>query len=323
MQKRIVVLGGSGFIGSHLCLRLLDEGHELFCVDLREATHSPLLRTVTGHPAFHYVRHNIVHPFSIRCNEIYNLAAPVVLCYNKALPVESLKVDMLGSIHALDTARTEHARVVYASSYEVYTPPMRQSLAHGSRPHRSPASVCAEGKRGAEALHRAYRSEYGVDTRIARIFNTYGSGADLLDQRVVIKMVTAALQNRTIQITGNGEQLRTFCWVGDTVEGLVRLMAVQPSEQTRTVDLGSGHEISIRGLAEQIIQLTGSRSHIMHIEVRPGDARRRMPDLSAARNELDWMPSTPLAEGLRRTISYVEKALSEKAYAAMTWAEIN
>ena len=322
MQKRIVVLGGSGFIGSHLCLRLLEEGHEVFCVDLREAANSPLLRAVTEHPAFRYVRHNIVHPFSIRCNEIYNLASPAVLCYKKSLPVATLKVDMLGAINSLDTARAEHARVLYASSCEVYHTHIRSTYAQQGT-ERIVAQSLAEGKRAAETLHCAYQSEFGVDTRIARIFNTYGSGADLMDQRVVIKMVVAALQNRTIQVSGNGEQLRTFCWVGDVVEGLVRLMAVAPAERTRTVDLGSGHETAIRALAEQIIELTGSRSRIVHVEVRPDDVRRRLPDLSVARRELDWTPATTLTEGLRRTISYVEKVLSEKAYAGMTWAEIN
>lgn len=322
MQKRIVVLGGSGFIGSHLCLRLLEEGHEVFCVDLREAANSPLLRAVTEHPAFRYVRHNIVHPFSIRCNEIYNLASPAVLCYKKSLPVETLKVDMLGAVNALDTARTEHARVLYASSCGVYGTNLRLSYSQQTT-ERIVAQTLAEGKRAAETLHCAYQAEFGVDTRIARIFNTYGSGADLLDQRVVIKMVVAALQNRTIQVSGNGEQLRTFCWVGDVVDGLVRLMAVAPAERTRIVDLGSGHETSIRALAEQIIELTGSRSRIVHVEVRPDDVRRRLPDLSVARRELDWSPATTLVEGLRRTVDYVERELSEKAYAGMTWAELN
>lgn len=322
MQKRIVVLGGSGFIGSHLCLRLLEEGHEVFCVDLREAANSPLLRAVTEHPAFRYVRHNIVHPFSIRCNEIYNLASPAVLCYKKSLPVETLKVDMLGAVNALDTARTEHARVLYASSCDVYGTNLRPSYSQQTT-ERIVAQTLAEGKRAAETLHCAYQAEFGVDTRIARIFNTYGSGADLLDQRVVIKMVVAALQNRTIHVSGNGEQLRTFCWVGDVIDGLTRLMAVAPAERTRIVDLGSGHETSIRALAEQIIELTGSRSRIVHVEVRPDDVRRRLPDLSVARRELDWSPATTLVEGLRRTIAYVEKELSEKAYAGMTWAELN
>lgn len=322
MQKRIVVLGGSGFIGSHLCLRLLEEGQEVFCVDVREAANSPLLRAVTDHPAFRYVRHNIVHPFSIRCNEIYNLASPVVLCYNKSLPVETLKVGMLGSINALDTARTEHARVLYASSCDAYGTHLRSTYLQQST-EKVVNQIFAEGKRAGESLHRAYQAEFGVDTRIARIFNTYGSGADLMDQRVVIKMVVAALQNRPLQVSGSGEQLRTFCWVGDIVDGLMRLMAVPAAERTRTVDLGSGHEISIRSLADQIIDLTGSRSHIVHVEVRPNDVRRRLPDLSVARRELDWAPATTLAEGLRRTIGYVEKELAGKAYAGMTWAELN
>ena len=184
--------------------------------------------------------------------------------------------------------------------------------------------ILYEGKRAAEALHRAYNSEYDVDARIARIFNTYGSGADPMDQRVVIKMVVAALQNRDIVVNGSGEQLRTFCWVEDLVEGLVRLMETPPSAgAVRTVNLGSNHEISIRALAEKIVALTGSRSRIVHTAARADDARRRAPDISAARRELGWVPRTPLAEGLRRTISYAEKELADKAYAGVTWAEMN
>ena len=223
MQKRIVVLGGVGFIGTHLCLRLLDEGHEVFCVDIRDAVNSPLLRGVLQHPLFRYVHHNIINGFSIRCDEIYNLASPSRVRYNKALPVETLRVSVLGAINALDTARTEHARVVFASAGNIYGIGQRD-------PASEPGNCCSthyilcEGKRAAEALHRAYHSEYDVDTRIARIFNTYGSGADPMDQRVVIKMVVAALQNRDIVVNGSGEQLRTFCWVEDLVDGLVRLM---------------------------------------------------------------------------------------------------
>ena len=194
MQKRIVVLGGVGFIGSHLCLRLLNDGHEVFCVDVRDAASSPLLRDMPPHPEFRYVRHNIVNAFGIRCDEIYNLTAPSRVRYNKALPVETLKVSMLGSINALDTARSEHARILYASAGDIYGTGYRDTsveAADGYATHR----ILSEGKRAGEALHRAYQYEFGVDARIARIFNTYGSGADLMDQRVVMKMIVAALRH--------------------------------------------------------------------------------------------------------------------------------
>ena len=322
MQKRTVVLGGVGFIGTHLCLRLLQEGHEVFCVDLRDPVNSPLLRDMTQHPQFRYVRHNIINSFGIRCDRIYNLTAPSRVRYNKTLPVETLKVNVLGSINALDAARTEHARVLYASAGEVYNTGYSDSSSETIN-LCTPNSIMAEGKRAGEALHRAYQEEFGVDTRIARIFNTYGSGADLMDQRVVMKMIVSALQNRDIPINGSGEQLRTFCWVEDIVDGLVRLMEAPPTEKTRTVNLGNTHEVSIRSLAEKIIALTGSRSRIVHTEARLDDVRRRTPDISAARRELGWTPSTPLAEGLRRAISYAEKELSDKAHAGMSWVEIS
>ena len=230
MQKRIVVLGGVGFIGSHLCRRLLDAGHEVFCIDVRDITNAPVLRGLLKQPSLRYIHHNIIHPFGIRCDEIYNLAAPTMVRYSKALPVETLKVSMLGSIHALDTARSEHARVVLGSTGHVY------GLHKRCGENLSTQRIIAEGKRAAEALHRAYRADYGLDTRIARIFNTYGSGADLLDQRVVVKMIVAALQGHEIVVEGSGEQTRTFCWIDDLVDGLVRLRRLRPAS-------GSGQSI--------------------------------------------------------------------------------
>lgn len=322
MQKRVVILGGAGFIGTHLCLRLLEAGHEVFCVDIRDAAASPLLRGAMQHPSFHFVRHNITSPFGIRCDEIYNMASPSMVRYDKALPVESLKSCIVGSINALDTARTEHARVLFGSSGGVYDTGRRTAAGPG-RDDSSTHRMLAEGKLAAEALHRAYRSEYDVDTRIARIFNTYGPGADVMDQRVVMKMIAAALQNRDMAVNGSGDQTRAFCWVEDMAEGLIRLMEAPAAEYTRTVDLGNNHEVTIRALAEKIIALTGSRSRIVHLPVRADDAPRRSPDITAARRELGWTPRTPLIEGLRRTISYVEKELSGKKHAVMTWAEMN
>jgi UDP-glucuronate decarboxylase len=322
MQKRVVILGGAGFIGAHLCLRLLEAGHRIFCVDIRDAADSPLLRSALQNPSFRFVRHNIVSPFGIRCDEIYNLASPSMVRYNKALPVESLKTNMTGSVNALDTARNEHARVLFGSSGGVYDIDRATARTEG-RDNCSTHRMLAEGKLAAEALHRAYRNEFDVDTRIARIFNTYGSGADLMDQRVVMKMISAALQNRDIAVNGNGEQARTFCWVEDIVDGLVSLMEAPRTEYTRTLDLGSNHEMPIRTLAEKIIALTGSRSRIVHLPARADDTPRRSPDISAARRELGWLPRTPLVEGLRRTISYVEKELAGNHYARMTWAEMN
>lgn len=322
MQKRIVILGGVGFIGAHLCLRLLEEGNEVFCVDLRDATTSPALRAVSTHPEFRYVHHNIANPFGIRCDRIYNLASPSMVRYNKALPVETLKLNMLGSINSLDAARAEHARVLYGSSGAIYGfgyRSVQSEMENDCTTHH----IIAEGKRSGEALHRAYQTEFGIDVRIARIFNAYGSGAELTDQRAVIKMIVAALQNRDIQVNGSGEQMRTFCWIEDIVDGLVRLMEAPQMTYARTVDLGSDHEISIRALAEKIISLTGSRSHITHTQARPDEARRRTPDLSAARHELGWVPQTTLAEGLRRTIEYVEKELAQKNATAATWAEVS
>ncbi|MDO4758786.1 MAG: NAD-dependent epimerase/dehydratase family protein [Rikenellaceae bacterium] len=318
--KRIVVLGGVGFIGSHLCHRLLTEGHEVFCIDLRDITHAPQLRTLQRNAAFHYIHHNIIHPFGIRCDELYNLAAPTFVHYSKLLPVEALKVNMVGSIHALDTARTEHARVVLGSTGSITNMTTKQMWS--DQPHTTRHSHI-EGRMAAESLHRAYRQEFGVDTRIARIYNTYGTGGNLMDQRVVSKMLLAALQNRDIRIEGSGEQVRTFCYVDDIVEGLMALMGALPTDHTRIVNLGSDEQITILALAQRIIELTGSRSKIIHVEPRAEEIRCRTPDLEATRRELGWSPSTRLDEGLKRTIEYTERELSERAGAFYSWIEVN
>lgn len=321
MPKRIAVLGGVGFIGTQLCLKLIELGHSVYCVDLRDPSSSPLLAQVVQHPRFRYLRHNLTLPLGIRCDEIYNLIAPSSVRYRKALPVETLKVSMTGAANALDAALAAHARILYASSGAVYGP-VYSDTAYTPAEACSTHRILAEGKRAGEALHRAYQAEYGVDTRIARIFNTYGPGADLLDQRVVMKMIVAALLEQEIVIYGSGEQVRTFCWVEDLVDGLIRLMEAPNTGNTRTVNLGSTHEIPIRALAAKIVEMTGSQSPVVHLEARIDDVRRRTPDVTAARRDLGWMPHTPLDEGLRRTIAYAETALTERRQTNITWAEI-
>lgn len=316
MQKKIVILGGVGLIGTHLSLKLVAEGEEVYCVDIRELSSSPLLRDIEA-KNFHFVRHNIATPFTIRCDEVYNLSSPARLSYDRQLPTEVLKCHILGAFNTLETARTEFARVLYASSSQVYTP--GPTLEFDSRIEQTPS---AEGARAAEMIHHAYFDEYGVDCRIARIFNTYGSGCDTRDRRVVMRMITSALRNRPLTIFGSGEQQRNFCWVGDIIEGLKSLMETAPDTTPRTVDFGSDNEVTIRRLAEKIIELTGSRSEIQHIEARRGDVRYRRPNLEVARRELGWRPRTSLDEGLKRTIEYVEQQLSSYRGNTRTWIEI-
>ncbi len=315
-KKRIVILGGVGLIGTHLTKLLVEAGHEVYCVDMRELSASPPLRDLNARN-FHFVRHNIATPFTIHCDEVYNLCSPARLWYDRQLPTEALKTHLLGSFNTLETARTEFARVLYASSSLVYTPNPRLEL-----DTRNEQAASSEGARAAEMIHRAYLLEYGVDCRIARIFNTYGSGCDLRDRRVVMRMIVSALQNRPITIFGSGEQQRNFCWAGDIAKGIISLMESAPDTTPRTVDLGSDSEITIRSLAEKIIQLTGSRSEINHISARFGDARFRRPDLTIAAHELGWHPTTSLDEGLKRTIEYVEQQLSAYSGSTRTWVEI-
>lgn len=323
MQKRVVVLGGVGLIGTHLCLRLLREGAEVFCVDIRDMNDSPLLLEARQWDGFHYIHHNITHSFGIRCDEIYNLASPSRLRYDKALPVETLKVNIAGSVNTLETARSEHAKVLFASSSEIYGASPHQDSLNETRYYNTVSTILGEAKRSAEAFHRAYKIEYGTDTRIARIFNAYGTSVDVADRRVVMKMIVAALLNRDIAIYGSGEQTRTFCWVEDIVDGIMRLMAAESGDITPTVNFGSTHEITMRALAEKIISLSASRSQIIHTEPRYNDPHSKIPDTSIAHRELGWSPTVTLDEGLRRTISYAEKELTKVGYSTRSWVEMH
>ena len=317
-MKQIVVLGGVGLVGSHLCRTLIEKSYNVTCIDTRGVGASPLLHDVIYEESFRYIHHDITHRFEIECDCIINLASPAAYYAGNDLAVTALRTDILGSINSLEVARHNGARVIYASSGDIYELAYDRSLDE-QRTTSQPQSFEIEGKRAAEALHRAY----GGDRRIARLFNTYGSGCSLSDRRVIPAMILDALYNRDISIYGSGEQQRTFCWVGDVVEGLVKMMTATQGKDMMIYNLGSTHEISIRELAEKIIELTGSRSHINHIPARHNDPRRKMPNISRARKELGWEPATSLNEGLQRTVEYIERELAAEEFSRRTWIEVN
>ena len=317
-SKRILVIGGAGLIGSHLCQALVDRNHDVYCMDIRSCESSPILRELMTLTNFNYIRHNVVNQFGINVDEIYNLASPSALRYDQVMEVETLKVNILGTLNCLESARINRSRVLFTSSGDVYGSVRQQSM-HEDQPFGHACSALAESKRAAESFVRSYKDEYQVDGKIARVFNTYGSGADLSDQRVVTKMIVEALSGRNLTIYGNGEQLRSFCWVGDVVDGLIRLMNRLPDVQVPTVNIGNNHEITIRALAEKIIDLTGSHSKIIHLDARNDDPRHKSPDISRAREMLGWQPTTTLDEGLRRAIVYFEHELTQMR----SWVEMH
>lgn len=307
-MKRVVVLGGAGLIGSHLCMRLADAGDEVVCIDTADISTSPLLAPYLRRRAIRYICHDIEKSFVISGEQIYNLASPTFITRIGTHPLKILRTNIMGSINALETARRNGATVLFASSGDIYGGTGQQPFVEKDI-FADRITPYAESKRAAEALHYAYAKEHGCRCRIARIFSTYGTGGRIDDQRIVMRMVVEALLGRDILISGSGEQLRTFCWVGDMADALIRLMNIPDTEPTATVNLGSSVEMSINRLADMIVTLTGSRSRIVHIPARSDDPRRMAPDLTRARNMLDWRASTSIEDGLRMTIGYVQSVL--------------
>lgn len=309
-MKRIVVLGGVGLIGTHLCMALVERGDEVICVDVRDIAESRLLWPYYRRHDIRYVNHSVTQPFSIECDQIYNLASPCSLhLMGEGDSISLLRTNIIGSMNSLDLARRSRAKVVFASASEVYG-----ITSHGVHSEGVQTSLIltpfAEAKRAAEAIHMAYQHDYGLECRVARIFPTYGTGCQLEDRRVVMSMIRAALKGEDIVIYGDGCQSRTFCWVGDVVECLIRIMALPPEDRCRIINVGSSHEITINHLAQKIISMTGSSSRIVYALPRLGEERRLMPDLSLSRTRLGWTPSTSLRDGLRLTIEYVEELMT-------------
>ena len=311
--KRVLVTGGAGFLGSHLCERLIRDGHDVLCVDNfytgRRANVAPLL----DHPNFEILRHDITFPLYVEVDEIYNLACPAAPIHYQFDPVATTKVSVHGSINMLGLAKRTKARILQASTSEVYGDPQVHPQPEEYWGHVNPIGLRScydEGKRCAETLFFDYHRQHRVAIKVARIFNTYGPRMHVNDGRVVSNFIVQALKGEDITIYGDGSQTRSFCYCDDLVEAFLRLMGT-PDEITGPVNLGNPVEFTIRELAELVLEMTGSKSQLVWKPLPSDDPRQRQPDIGKARELLKWEPAVPLREGLRRTIAYFESTLSQ------------
>ncbi len=312
LAKRVIVTGGAGFIGSFLCEKLIEQGNEVLCVDNFFTGTRANIQNLLTHPRFELMRHDITFPLYVEADEIYNLACPASPIHYQLDPVQTTKVCVHGAINMLGLAKRLKARIVQASTSEVYGDPHVHPQTEdywGNVNPIGPRSCYDEGKRCAETLFFDYWRQHKLAIKVARIFNTYGPRMHPNDGRVVSNFVVQALRGEDVTLYGDAAQTRSFCYVDDLVDGLVRLMA-SPESFTGPVNLGNPAEMTIRQLAELVIELTGSRSKIVHRPLPVDDPRQRQPDISKAKAELGWEPKTALKEGLSKTIAYFDALLS-------------
>ena len=309
---RIMVTGGAGFLGSHLCARLLEQGNEVLCVDNfytgSRANIAPLLE----HPGFELLRHDVTLPLYVEVDQIYNLACPASPIHYQFDPVQTTKTSVHGAINMLGLAKRMKCRIFQASTSEVYGDPEVHPQPESYWGHVNPVgfrSCYDEGKRCAETLFFDYHRQHKVEIKVARIFNTYGPHMHPSDGRVVSNFIVQALQNKPISIYGEGQQTRSFCYVDDLVAGFMLLMNSPPT-LTGPVNLGNPGEFTIRALAELVIEMTNSSSKLNFHPLPPDDPRQRRPDITLAQSELGWEPKVALREGLGKTIPYFERMLS-------------
>ena len=311
-EKRVVVTGGAGFIGSHLCERLLRDGHDVLCVDNLYTGARRNLDSLRSHPRFEFLRHDICFPLYIEVDQIYNMACPASPTHYQFDPVQTTKTSVHGAINMLGLAKRVKAKILQASTSEVYGDPAVHPQVEdywGNVNPTGPRSCYDEGKRCAETLFFDYRRQHDMTVKVARIFNTYGPRMHPDDGRVVSNFIVQALQNHDITVYGDGSHTRSFCYVDDLVDGLVRLMR-SPDDVAGPINLGNPQEFTIRELAEIVVDLTGSSSRIVHAPLPIDDPKRRRPDISRADELLEWAPTTPLREGLRKTIAHFEQVLT-------------
>ncbi len=315
MKKKTLVTGGAGFLGSHLCERLLGEGHEVICLDNFFTGNKRNIIHLMDDPYFELIRHDITMPFYIEADEIYNLACPASPIHYQLNPIKTIKTSVAGSINMLGLAKRIRCKILQASTSEVYGDPQVHPQTEDYWGHVNPIGSRAcydEGKRCAEALFVNYHKQNKVRIKIARIFNTYGPRMDPADGRVVSNFITQALEGEDITIYGDGRQSRSFCYVDDMVEGLIRLMNTG-DDFTGPVNLGNPYEMSMLDLSQAIITITGSKSGISFRELPADDPLQRQPDISLAKKVLGWEPTTALEAGLTKTIGYFIKLKREES----------
>jgi UDP-glucuronate decarboxylase len=313
IRLRALVTGGSGFLGSHLCERLLADGYDVLCVDNFFTGTRENVQHLLDHKRFELMRHDVTFPLYVEVDEIYNLACPASPIHYQYDPVQTTKTSVHGAINMLGLAKRVKAKIFQASTSEVYGDPQVHPQTEDYWGHVNPIgyrSCYDEGKRCAETLFFDYRRQHDLNIKVARIFNTYGPRMHPNDGRVVSNFIVQALKNEPITIYGEGQQSRAFCYVDDLIEAFVRLMAT-PDTFTGPVNLGNPGEFTIRQLAELVIELTNSKSTLVNEPLPSDDPRQRQPDISLAKSELGWEPVTQLREGLLKTISYFDKMVVE------------
>ena len=305
-RKRILVTGGAGFLGSHLIDRLLASGHEVLCVDNLFTGTKRNIDHLHGAPRFEFIRHDVTFPLYVEVDEIYNLACPASPVHYQYDPVQTTKTSVHGAINLLGLAKRLKCKILQASTSEVYGDPSIHPQTEAYWGNVNPIGIRScydEGKRCAETLFFDYHRQHGVEIKVARIFNTYGPRMHPSDGRVVSNFIVQALKNEPITLYGTGEQTRSFCYVDDLIEGLIRLMST-PKDFAGPVNIGNPSEFTIKALAEYIIEQTGSKSILVFRSLPQDDPRQRQPDISLARERLNWQPRVPLVEGLKPTIAY-------------------
>ena len=310
-SKRVLVTGGAGFLGSHLCERLLNDGHEVLCVDNFFTGRRKNIAHLIQHPGFEMLRHDITFPLYVEVDEIFNLACPASPIHYQYDPVQTTKTSVHGAINMLGLAKRTRAKIFQASTSEVYGDPEVHPQPETYWGHVNPNGIRScydEGKRCAETLFFDYFRQHNLKIKVARIFNTYGPQMHPNDGRVVANFIAQALKGEPITIYGDGSQTRSFCYVDDLINGFLRLMASN-DELTGPVNLGNPNECSMVDLANLVISLTKSKSQLIYCPLPADDPRQRQPDISLARKQLGWEPITSLNEGLARTISYFDNLL--------------